>query len=917
MNSHNDEVVDTKNDYLSGERVSGAQVNGVRGEHYCGGEYVSDVRVSAVRVEHYSGDVLGIAHTSPRLSWDYEGIPMQGDRVLVSVVREGVEVARTQDSVELPAQSHVLVDWPFDPLAPREEARLSVQLVGSDAQPAAVRVESSMAAWELNADFVGPAWSDPETDHRHLPLVRTEINVLGKPVRARLYLSALGLVEAHINGHTVGEDVLNPGWTVYRDRVEQWVYDVTDMLHEGTNALGFLLGDGWWRGRLGFDGGIPNVYGDRIGVQAQLEVRLDNGQVLKFYSNAWDETWHAARGPIVRSDLYEGETYDARLEQKGWDEPGFDETTTQGTIGQWDPVAEVVYDQYKVKPASKEAVRAQGENHPVSISKQADGTYLLDFGQNCSQLINLHMKGLKTGDVVELRHAEVLDSDGSLATRTLRRGQQHDTYISNGQDAWWQPRFVMHGFRYATISGYPGELTADNLVCSVYHTTMRRTGWFNSSNTLLNRLHSNALWSMKSNFVSLPTDCPQRDERMGWTGDIDLFAPTASYLYDVHNILGSWLTDVRSEQLNCGTVPFFVPFVPLGVWAKPEAIAIWGDAVVAVPWAIYMDDGDTQLLEQSWDLIHDWIAEVEGYLSSDGVWDRKPRYPLGQLGDWLDPSAPPEDPTQAITQKELVATAFFARSCKQASYIAAALGKGEEEEHYASLYERIRTGYIARFVQRNDHTGLRMTSDTQCAYALSIAFGLFEGSERLVAAAGERLANLVRESGGKVSTGFAGTPYVLPALSATGHIQEAYSLLLSTQCPSWLYQVAMGATTTWERWDSLLPDGSINPGGMTSFNHYALGSVAQWLHTGIGGLESLEPGWKRFAVNPFVGGGLDHASTAHITPFGQARVDWKINDDGSAVDVHVEVPYGSTAVVPALDGKELTAGEHNIKIKLS
>lgn len=847
----------------------------------------SAVRVASLRVEHYPGDALGIPFAEPRLTWTLSAEPSAGARVRLDVARRVPGGRACDEHAILPADAGQLVAWPFAPLVSREEVTVRATLVpAACAAPATcaapadatLRFEAGLLAEHDHiADIVGPAWAEAATDHRRLPLVRTDVALKAKPVRARLYLSALGLVEAEINGRRVGCDALVPGWTNYGERLTCMTYDVTDHLDAGANAMGFWLGDGWYRGRLGFDGGYANYYGDRIGVFAQLEVEYADGTTDAVHSNSWDRRWKAAPGPIMCADLCEGERYDARAELPGWSEPGFDDAD-------WTPVAEIAYDPARFEHPVASPVRAFEAHRPVSIERigateDGRGVWLVDFGQNCSQRIRLHLRGLDAGQSVTLRHVEVLEPDGSIATRTLRRGQQCDVYTSNDTDVWWEPRFAMHGFRYAQIEGYPGTLTAEDCECRVYHSLMAAAGSLTTSDPLLNRLHANAVWSMRSNFVSIPTDCPQRDERMGWTGDICLFAPTATYLYDVYGFLASWLKDMRADQRKWGTVPFYVPFVPLGVWAHPQAISTWGDAAVQVPYTLYLDSGDPQVLAESYELSRDWVDEVAGYLSDDGVWDRRPDFPLGQLGDWLDPSAPPEDPTQAMTAKELVASAFYARSCMQITRIARILGHAEDAARYAALRDRVVAGFLDRFV-RADGT---MTSDTQCAYALAIAFGLLDADPVRLAGAGERLAALVRESGGKVSTGFAGTPFVLPALSRTGHDGEAYALLTSTACPSWLYQVTMGATTTWERWDSMRPDRTLNPGGMTSFNHYALGSVAAWMHARIGGLEALEPGWRRFRVAPAIGGGLTHASTSHVTPYGTASVAWHLEPGDAAV----------------------------------
>lgn len=872
--------------------------------------------INNLSVEHFVNGTLGIPMAAPRLSWNYSEEVPDDAHVDMTIIRRLPGENKKSEKVAIPAGENILHPWPVSELASREEVSISVKLVSSNHED--LSEESDILHFEVGllheyehvADFVGPSWVEGKTDHRHLPLVRSEVELLDYPKRARLYLSALGLVEAEINGVKVGNDTLAPGWTNYKERVNCWTYDVTDQLQKGANALGFWLGDGWYRGRLGFDGGYANYYGDKIGVFAQLEIEYPDGVIQHVYSNSWDRQWKCALGPIVCSDLCEGERYDARLESDGWSLPGFDDS-------QWEPVSEIFYNPAQIQNPETSPVRPHEIHQPVSLERireTADGrgTWLVDFGQNCTQRIRLHITGLKAGDSVDLHHVEVLEPNGDIATRTLRRGQQHDTYISNGSDAWWEPRFTMHGFRYAQIEGIAGELTTDDMECRVYHSVMTPTGTLETSDPLVNRLHENAVWSMRSNFVSIPTDCPQRDERMGWTGDICLFAPTATYLHDVYGFLKSWLKDMRSDQKEWGTIPFYVPFIPLGVWSHPQAISTWGDAAVEVPWTLYMESGDSQILEETYELSRDWVEEVSQYLSADGVWDRKPGFLLGQLGDWLDPSAPPGDPTQAMTEKELVATAFFARSCDQMQKIASILHKDDDSAHYELLKNRVISGFRARFV-RSDGT---MTSDTQCAYALAIAFGLLQDVPEIQALAGNRLAELVRESGGKISTGFAGTPFVLPSLTLTGHDREAYELLMSRECPSWLYQVSMGATTTWERWDSMRPDGSLNPGGMTSFNHYALGSVAEWLHAHIGGLEALEVGWKRFRVAPSVGYVITHASTSHMTPFGLAKVSWQADED--IVSLSVTVPSGTTAVIdiPGQEPREVTSGEHQYTFSL-
>lgn len=866
-----------------------------------------------VRVEQFSGDVLGIGTPTPRLSWEYNSPVPENAKAEIRVERRKPRHGANESTISVDSSQNILLPWQFEPLDSRELVNVFVR----------VKTDKETSEWsrplffdvgllmphQRVADFVGPSWPEAGTDHRPQPLVRTEFTIREKPVLARLYLTALGLVSARINGHRVGVDQLNPGWTSYDNRLECWTYDVLDLIHEGANALGLLLADGWYRGRVGFDGGEANVWGDKIGAFAQLEVTYANGERQSLYSNSSDERWKTTLGPIVRSNIYEGETYDARKEMPGWDRPGFDDSS-------WQPVAEIPFDEHKIEFPVMRSIQPDKiqEDRTIHVTAGVEpGTWLIDTGQNASQRLKLHMHGLKAGQEISVQHAEVLDKEGNLVTTILKRGHQLDTYISNGKDGWWEPEFDMHGFRYALVKGWEGTLTHEDIKCTVYHTAMERIGWFDTSNEMVNKLSENTVWALRSNFMSIPTDCPQRDERVGWTADIAVFSPTALYLYNAAGFLRNWLRDLAFEQKKNGTVPFYIPYVPMGIWSDPQAIAIWGDAAVLVPWALYMATADKDALQEQYPAAVTWVNEVHGYLSPDGVWDRRPEYALGQLGDWLDPTAPPESPDQAMTAKELVATAFYIHSCDLLAQMAVVLGNDDDRKRFSHFAEVSRAGYGKRFVAANG----RMTSDTQCAYTLSIMFDLVP-DKTLMEGFGNRLAELVRSSDWKIGTGFAGTAYILPALAKSGHLDEAYGLFLSTKCPSWLYQVSMGATTTWERWDSMEPDGSLNPGGMTSFNHYALGSVNNWAYSTIAGISPMSPGWKTIKVAPRPGGGITHASAKHLTPYGLISIAWNIDSDSHCMHLSLHVPYGATACLdlPGTRQEWLKGGDYQRQYSL-
>ena len=548
-------------------------------------------------------------------------------------------------------------------------------------------------------------------------------------------------------------------------------------------------------------------------------------------------------------------------------------------------------------------VRRQETLRPVRVWTSPSGATLLDFGQNLVGWLRFTVQG-EAGTEITIRHAEVLEHD-ELGTRPLRTAKATDRFVLSGGADTFEPTKTFHGFRYAEVTGWPGELTADDLEAVVVHSDLHRTGGFECSDEMLNQLHRNVVWGLKGNFLDVPTDCPQRDERLGWTGDIAAFAPTAAYLYDVSGFLSDWLADVDLEQRHAdGMVPFVVPDVLKyddhpSDFPEPESTAIWSDAAVWVPWALWQAYGDRDALVRHYPAMTAHTRRVEGLLSDTGLWDTG-----FQFGDWLDPQAPPDDPIKAKADNGVVATACYYRTLRQVAGAAEVLGNTEDVGYFSALADRVRGAFQKHYVAE----GGRVHSDCATVYALAVEFGLLDEADRQ--GAGNRLAELVRENGFRISTGFAGTPFVTGALSSTGHLDEAYRLLLERECPSWLYPVTMGATTVWERWDSMLPDGTINPGEMTSFNHYALGAVADWMHQTIGGIAPLAPGYSRALVAPRPGGGLTWARAALETPHGTIATDWSLTD--GVLALRVDVPEGVEAVVrlPGADDVEVGAGSH-------
>ena len=737
----------------------------------------------------------------------------------------------------------------------------------------------------------------PNEDFDGAPLLRTEFGLQeghGQVARATLHATAHGIFEAYLNGQPVSEDVLSPGWSSYEWRLRYRSYDVTSLL-QPQSVLAIGLGNGWFRGRLGWGGGSAH-YGNELAALAQLEIEFADGYVQTIVT---DNTWRAGPSAIVFNDLYDGQTIDARRHSNAWLAPGFSDET-------WTGVHPAELDFSTLIPYSSPPVRRQEELPPIKIWTSPAGRTLVDFGQNLVGWVRVRVQG-PAGTTVTLRYAEVLEHD-ELGVRPLRTAKATDRFILSGGEDVFEPTFTFHGFRYAEVDGWPGELTADALAAVVVSSELRRIGEFECSDELLNQLHRNVVWGTRGNFLDVPTDCPQRDERLGWTGDIAVFGPTAAYLFDVEDFLSDWLVDLAAEQQAAdGMVPFVVPDVLKYVkrpshFPAQESTAVWSDAAVWVPWALWQAYGNLQVLRDQYDSMTAHVRRVESLLSPTGLWDTG-----FQFGDWLDPTAPPDEPAAAKADKGVVATACLYRDVRILHETAELLGRSEDAEQFAALAERTKTAFNVHYM--NDDGTIH--SDAETVYALAIVFGLLDQDTTQLA--GKRLAELVTESGFHIQSGFAGTPYLLDALSSTNHLAEAYRLLLQRENPSWLYPVTMGATTIWERWDSMLPDGTINPGQMTSFNHYALGAVADWMHRTIGGIAPLEPGYSRVLIAPQPGGDILWARASLETRHGKVAVSWS-QDGDRPMRVDLAVPEGVTALVrlPGSQEQELGSGQHHL-----
>ena len=707
--------------------------------------------------------------------------------------------------------------------------------------------------------------------------LRREFTPRGPVRQATLYVTALGLYECRLNGTRVGDHVLAPDWTDYNKRVRYQAYDVTPLLRPGANALGALVADGWYAGHLG-NGGFQQ-YGRVPALLAQLEIVHADGSTERVVS---DGAWKSGACPLLASDFMLGESYDARKEIPGWDRAGFDDHAwVPATVRAAEPARAL---DAQVAPP----VRQLGERPALRLAEPAPGRWTFDLGQNMVGVVRLKVSA-PAGTAVTIRHAEMLNPDGTVYTANLRTAKSTDTYVCRGGgEETWQPRFTFHGFRYVELTGLPARPADDAVTGIVLGSDTPRAGTFTCSDPAINQLMSNIEWGQRGNYLSVPTDCPQRDERLGWMGDAQVFVRTATDVADVAAFFTKWLVDVDDAQRADGAFTDVSP--QRGSGAGTPA---WGDAGVICPWTMYEAYGDRRVLERHLPAMTRWVEWCRAH--STGLIRDKDRG--SDYGDWLS--------IGADTSKELIGTAYFACSTHLLAKAYAALGQQEEAAKYEGLFADIRTAFNGRYVAGDG----RIQGDTQCGYAMALKFDLLP--EPLRARAVQRLADDVAAHGNHLTTGFVGVSYLLPVLTAGGRTDVAYRLLTQDTFPSWLFSVKQGATTIWERWNGWTPEKGFNTPGMNSFNHYALGSCGEWLYDTVGGIgwDDSAPGYKRLVIHPRVGGGLTAASAKLRTVYGEAVSSWTDQDGRFALQVVVPANTTARVVLPAADPEQIKEHE--------
>lgn len=812
----------------------------------------------------YKVNPMGIDHLKPQLSW----MLVSSDKnVLQSAyeikVKEGGRVVWETGKVNSAQSVHI----PYAGEALQTGRKYSWQVRVWDDKGKASNW-SEVNTWEmglLSASDWQAKWIEAKDTTGGkvgpAPMFRKGFTISRSVKSARLYITAHGLYEASLNGKRVGKDYFRPGWTS-RKRLQYQTYDVAALLQKGQNAAEVTVGDGWYRGNLEFNN-KRNTYGKEVGLLFQLVITYTDGNVELINS---DGTWKSSfDGPILASDIYNGETYDARKEV-----PLVWEGVRVLDISKNDLVAE-----------TGPAVTMHENFQPVKMITTPKGEAVADFGQNLVGWVRLRVKG-KAGDTVVLHHAEVLDKEGNFYTDNLRGAKQENRFILKGGDIEvLEPHFTFQGFRYVKVSGVmPEQLTAIAL-----YSDMAPAGKFECSNPLINQLQHNIQWGQKGNFLDVPTDCPQRDERLGWTGDAQVFFNTAAYNMDVAGFFTKWLKDLRTDQHKNGNIPVVIPDVRT---PKNAGSAGWGDVATIIPWNFYVAYGDKQLLQEQYQSMKAWVNYIRS-ISKDHLWNSGPHY-----GDWLFyiPNDD-KDGKAAITDKFLIAQAFYAASTQNLINAARVLGNDADVKEYTALLDTVKKAFLYEYVAPSG----RLVSSSQTAYVLALNFDLLP--EEMRSSAAKRLVDNIAAYGNHLTTGFLGTPYLCHVLTRFGYNDVAYKLLLQDTYPSWLYPVKKGATTIWERWDGIKQDGSFQNVGMNSFNHYAYGAIGDWMYKVVAGINP-QVGYKHIEIAPKPGGGLTTASASYKTLYGEVKSAWSIA--GGVIKVDVTIPCNTTATI-TLPGK--------------
>lgn len=821
----------------------------------------------------YRVNPIGITEKHPRFSWKLES----GER---DTIQQSYHIVVTTDEKivwETKAESEESVLIPYAGEELRDETLYQVSVAATDNHGNTAVGEMSFETGILEpetfqAKMITHDFPEEETA---CPIFSRIFSAKGNVKKARIYATGRGVYEAYLNGERIGEDRMTPGWTSYHHRLQYQVYDITEMLRK-ENEIEIMVGNGWYKGIFGFML-MPNIYGDRVGAFAEIHLEYEDGSREVICT---DESWNVRTGAVRYSEIYMGETIDTTIgEAQNREQSGI----RTGSVS--------------VMEFDKSTLTAQ-ENEPVRITERVlakklivtlKGEKLVDFGQNLTGLVELKVHGRK-GQKIVIRHAEVLDKDGNFYPDTLRQAKSEDTYICNGEEQVFLPHFTFHGFRYISVEGMD-DMRLDQFTACVMHSDMEKSGDFQCSNPKVNQLQSNIAWGQRSNFLDIPTDCPQRDERLGWTGDAQIFSWTASFNRNTALFFRKWMRDVAAESSLEKGVPHVVPDI-LGQYSS----SAWSDVAVIVPWVVYQTYGDKGILEENWKCMHEWVDYIKSQCGANGLWQTGFQY-----GDWLALDKEESADRTGATDKYMIANAYYLYVTDLVRQIAEVLGFAEEAEKYQKLYDTT----LEAFRQEYYTSTGRIVSETQTGAILSLYFNLAREKDR------ERILQILKTNienhKNHLATGFVGTPYLCHTLSENGEHELAATVFMKEDYPSWLYAVNMGATTIWERWNSIMPDGSFDVSGMNSLNHYAYGSIGDWMYRKVAGVSQLKPGYKKFKVQPMFVKGIEEAGVTFESIYGQIESKWSCKD--GKICGYVKVPVNTTAEIHLPEKEEvLTVG---------